>query len=305
MRSRLLLVVILWSLGLAAPASAANVAVIMSSKADDYKDALRGFREVTRDRIVAEYDMDGDPEKGPPIVAEIRTKIRPDLIFAVGIWALQAVVSLPNDIPVVYAMVLNPPNIVGDSRNVTGASMNVPVEEALRLFKQMGPSIKRVGVMFNRARTGYLVKRAEHLARQEGLQLVTREVTSAREIAAALDSFQDEIDALWIMPDETTLAQPVVQQILLFSYRRKVPVLGISERHAQMGALLSLSFASSVDIGRQAAELAQSILTGTKATDLPYTTPRKLNLTVNLKTAGKLGIEVPKPILGRATGVIQ
>lgn len=305
MRSRLVLVVVVSLLGLAAPAFAANVAVIMSSKADDYKDALRGFKEGTRDRIVAEYDMDGDPDKGPSIVAEIRAKIRPDLIFAVGIWALQAVVSSPNDIPVVYAMVLNPPNIVGESRNVTGASMNVAVEEALRLFKQMGPPIKRVGVIFNPARTGYLVKRADHLARQEGLQLVTREVTSPKEIAAALDSLHDEIDALWIMPDETTLAQPVVQQILLFSYRRKVPVLGVSERHAQMGALFSLSFASSADIGRQAAELAQGILAGTKATDLPYTTPRKLNLTVNLKTAGKLGIEVPKPILVRATSVIQ
>jgi len=134
---------------------------------------------------------------------------------------------------------------------------------------------------------------------------VTREITSPREIAAALESLQDGIDALWILPDETTLAQPALQQILLFSYRRKIPVLGLSERHAQLGALFALSFASSEDIGRQAAELALTVLSGTKATEIPYTTPRKVSLTVNLKTAGKLGIEVPKTILGRATTVIQ
>jgi len=202
-------------------------------------------------------------------------------------------------------MVLNPPSIVGDGKNVTGASMNIPAEEAIRLFKQLGPAIKRVGAIYSRARTGYLVKRAESLAKNEGIQLVTREITSPREIAAALESLQDGIDALWILPDETTLAQPALQQILLFSYRKKIPVLGLSERHAQLGALFALSFASSEDIGRQAAELALTVLSGTKATEIPYTTPRKVSLTVNLKTAGKLGIEVPKTILGRATTVIQ
>jgi putative ABC transport system substrate-binding protein len=93
--------------------------------------------------------------------------------------------------------------------------------------------------------------------------------------------------------------------MLLIAYRKKIPVLGLSERHAQMGALFSLSFASSEDIGRQAGELVQSILGGTRAAEIPYTTPRKLNLTVNLKTAGKLGIEIPKAILGRAATVIQ
>jgi putative ABC transport system substrate-binding protein len=306
MRRRVFVLLIVWSAaGMTVPAFGANVAVIMSSKVDDYRDALRGFKDVARHRIVAEYDMGGDPEKGPSIVAEIETKIKPDLIFAVGGWALQAVLSQPTEIPVVYAMVLNPPSVVGDGRNITGASMNVQVEEAIRLFKQLGPNIKRVGVVFSRARTGYLVKRAENLARQEGLQLVSREVTSPKEIKAALESLQDGIDALWILPDETTLAQPVVQQMLLLSYRKKIPVLGLSERHAQMGALFSLSFASSEDIGRQAGELAQSVLAGTRAAEIPYTTPRKLNLTVNLKTAGKLGIEVPQTILGRAATVIQ
>jgi putative tryptophan/tyrosine transport system substrate-binding protein len=306
-RARSLVIILMVSTMIAAtsPAFGANVAVVMSSKVDDYKEALRGFREVAKHRIVAEYDMGGDPEKGPAIVADIETKVKPDLILAVGIWALQAVLSQPTTIPVIYAMVLNPPSIVGDGKNVTGASMNIPVEEPLRLFKQLGPSVKRIGAIFSRARTGYLVKRAEALARHDGLQLVTREITSPREITAALESLQDGIDALWILPDETTLSQPALQQILLFSYRRKIPVLGLSERHAQLGALFALSFASSEDIGRQAAELAVAVLSGTKATEIPYTTPRQVSLTVNLKTAGKLGIEVPKTILGRATSVIQ
>src|SRR4029077_1774811 len=97
-----------------------------------------------------------------------------------------------------------------------------------------------------------------------------------KEVIGALESFQDSIDALWIVPDETILSQAVVQQMLLYSYRRKVPLLGMSDRHAQMGALFSLSFASGEDIGRQAGELAQAILGGRAAAAVPSTNERKL-----------------------------
>jgi putative tryptophan/tyrosine transport system substrate-binding protein len=93
--------------------------------------------------------------------------------------------------------------------------------------------------------------------------------------------------------------------MLLFSYRRKIPLLGLSDRHAQMGALFSLSFASGEDIGRQAGELAQAILGGRSAAEVPYTTARKVYLTVNLKAAQKLGLEIPQAILARAANVIQ
>ena len=67
----------------------------------------------------------------------------------------------------------------------------------------------------------------------------------------------------------------------------------------------ALSFASGEDIGRQAGELAQAILGGRPASGVPYTNARKVFLTVNLKAAQKLGLEIPQAILTRATSVIQ
>jgi len=306
MRNALALGLVLFGSLIASPVAAARVAVLMSAKVTEYEEALRGFKAATPHEVVVMYDMDGDVERGRKYLAEIETKIKPDLIFAVGSWALQVVVSRPTSVPVVYAMVLNPASIVGtDGKNVTGASMNVPVEQPIRLLKQIGSQIKRVGLIYNRARTGSLVRRAQVVAREEGIELVTREISSAKDVVAALESFQDGIDALWIVPDETVLSQAVVQQMLLYSYRRKIPVLGLSDRHAQMGALLALSFASGEDIGRQAGELAQAILEGRPAADVPYTNARKVSLTVNLKAAQKLGLQIPPAILGRATNVIQ
>ena len=291
----------------ARPAAPANVAVLMSANVDAYRDALKGFRSGLRHRIAAEYDMGGDLKAGRKALAEMRTKVKPDLILAVGVWALQVLAEQAPDVPVVYAMVLNPPSVIGDGkRNITGASMNVPVKSTMELVGKLGPQIRRVGVVFNPTKTGYLIRRAEPAAREEGLQLVAREVHSSRDAMAALESLQEAgIDALWIPPDETILAPEVIQHILLLSYARKLPVIGLSERQAQLGAVLSLQFASSEDIGRQAAELANSILDGREASDLPYTSVRLVNVTVNLKAAQKLGLVVPQSIVGAANTVIQ
>jgi putative ABC transport system substrate-binding protein len=309
MRRASLLLTLLFLLGVT-PAvdtlsAAGGIAVLMSSREAEYKEALRGFKETAKQPVVAEYDMEDDLDRGRKQLSEIEAKVKPELILAVGFSALQAVAN-QTDIPVVYCMVLNPPSVLGDNtKKVTGASMNIPVEQPLRLLKQLGPNIKRIGVVYNPSRTGYLVKRAAAVARQEGLQLVTREVNSARDAIAAVGPLLEEVDALWLVPDESLLQRAVVQQMLLLAYRKRVPLLGLAEGHAKMGALLALSFASTQDIGRQAGELANEVLAGKSAGDLPYTTARQTALIVNLKAAQKLGLEVPKAVLGRATTVIQ
>lgn len=291
---------------LVSSAQAGQVVVINSADVEAYKEALQGFKKIARHQIVAEYDMEGNLETGKKIFSDIQTKIKPDLILAIGPWAFQITAAQPTNIPVVFAMVLNPSSLLpGAFKNVTGASMNVPVETTIRLFKQLGSQIRRIGVLFNRAKTGYLVKRAMQVGREQGLEIIDREIRSPKEAIQALDGLQDEIHAFWILPDEIVLTPEVVQYMVLFSYRKKVPLIGLSERQAQMGALLSLSFGSSEDIGRQAAELANSILEGQTPDRLPFTMARQVKLIVNLKAAEKLGIEIPKSLLGTANGIIQ
>lgn len=311
MKKRFLTALIIASLAAwARPGGAASVAVLMSADVDAYQAALTGFRDAIGDsghRIVAEYDMQGDFGRGKKILAEIQSEVRPDMILAVGLWALQVAVNKAADVPVVYAMILNPPSVIDSgAHNVTGASMNVPVEQPITLLRQLGPGIRRVGVMYSLMNTGYLVQQAEAVARAEGLQLIARQIASPKEAIQAINSLQEEgIDALWILPDETVLDPKVLRYALLFSYRSRIPLLGLSERQAQMGALLSLSFASSEDIGRQAGELAKGILDGKPATQVPYTMARRLKLTVNLKAAQKLGMEIPESIVAQATSVIR
>ncbi len=288
------------------PVHAGGVAVIRSSGADVYKESLEGFRQTIRHRVVAEYDMRGDLERGREALAKLRSTVNPNLLFTVGTPALQAASGKKTSLPVVYSMVFNPTSIIGaNTKNVTGVSMNVSVKEIVQLFKELSLKIRRVGVVFNPAKSGYLVIQAASLARKQGIQLVTRQIRSANMAIQAVNSLRGKIDALWIVPDETILGDEVLQYMLLFSYENRVPVLGLSERQTQMGALLSLSYKSSKDMGRQAGEMANRILRESKPSRIPPITPRQVKLNVNLKAARKLKVEIPNSLLAKVDNAVK
>lgn len=292
---------------LAKRSEAKTVAILLSAEVPEYMSAVEGFKETIGHSIVAVYNMEGDLSSGRRFLSELENDLKPDLLLVVGVWALRLAIREELSTRIVFAMVVNPQHVIGDpGARITGASMDVPARWVVRLFQQLSPDIRRVGVLFDPENTASLLEQARSALRGGNLQLVSRAIRSAGEAVAAMDTLAKMgIDAVWLLPDETVLTPVVLEHMLLFSLRRQIPLIGLAPRHSEMGALASASFASSEDIGRQAGELANRALAGEAIAQIPYTTARRVRLTLNLKTAGKLGMKIPEGVIEMADGVIQ
>ena len=80
--------------------------------------------------------------------------------------------------------------------------------------------------------------------------------------------------------------------IITQAARNKVPAMYPLRIHVMDGGLLSYG-ASNIDLFRRAAPYVDRILRGAKPAELPVQVSTKYEMTLNLKTANKLGLDVP------------
>ena len=83
----------------------------------------------------------------------------------------------------------------------------------------------------------------------------------------------------------------------------KLPINSVRE-FVEVGGLMAYSI-DLADISRRLANLIDKILKGAKPGDIPFYQPTKFELSINLKTAKVLGLEMPAILLASADQVIE
>lgn len=289
----------LWSLPLTSPASSADVIILKSSDIAAYNQAIVGFKAAIPAAInLSEYDLQGDLEKGRKLARKIRAS-DPALVFAVGLKAAKAAQLEIVDIPVVYSMVLDPAKYGLTAPNMTGVLLEVPAERQLAMIRNVLPQLKRIGTLYDPAKTSALIDEARRLLKPSGTELVPMQISSERDVPGSLRALLPSVDALWLVPDSTVLTDESLRFILNTALEARVPVIGFSREFARSGALLCLSV-NYADIGRQAGQLTRKLLDGQLSLPMKPWHPDRIETSLNLKTARFLGIDIPRELEQKA-----
>jgi putative tryptophan/tyrosine transport system substrate-binding protein len=92
--------------------------------------------------------------------------------------------------------------------------------------------------------------------------------------------------------------------IVELASKGRLPTIYNVRQFVEAGGLMAYGIDLS-DVGRRIANLVDQILKGAKPTDMPIFQPTKFELSINLKTAKALGIELPPLLVARADNLIE
>jgi len=297
--------------------SAANVSRISASGEPFYR---AFFEELSRlgyvegqNLGVERYSGDGRTERYAELARNV-VNTHPDLILAVGGRLSLDFKMATTTIPIV-TMIIDPiamglvASIARPGGNITGVAIAAGLEiigKRMGLLVEAMPKLSTVGYLASRPfwedPRGAAVREA---AKQAGISL-SPVMLSAFFEAEYQRVFrlmeQDRVDAFMVSDEpENSINHATIVEL---AAKARIPAIYPFRDYVEAGGLMAYSI-DLVDISRRLANLIDKILKGANPGDIPFYQPTKFELSINLKTAKALGLEMPAMLLGRADEVIE
>lgn len=275
-------------------------------------DARRGFedglKELGIDAEIIYKNAQGDIPTSLSI-AQSLVKDKVDLIYAIATPAVQSAKQATSEIPILFSAVTDPvkseivdswDNVGG---NITGTSDMAPTATQLKMFKQLDPSIKTIGIMYNtsEANSEIQIEEVKSLAPAEGFEIKTVGVTNVNELPQAIDSLFGKVDAVYNLSDNLIAKSVELVSKKLIDYKK----ISVSAEESQVaGGILITNGLSYYELGKQTAKMAKEILIDKKdISSIPVGVAEKTITTVNEKTLEALGLDPNLPLLKDAVKV--
>lgn len=278
------------------------IPVVFSSDLDAYHNTFEGFRNfLDENKIELQlHKFNIDEDTSDAILSWIREN-NPPFVFSVGTKASRFVKENVTDVPVVFAAVLDPTDLKGV--NITGASMDIPVEINLAEIKKIFPGRRKLGVLYS-TRTVHLYKEIQQSCEKANFQLTGMMIKDDKEFPAAVKKISRRVDFFLMVPDPDIYFPGSVEHLLLESLRNKFPVIGLSSFYTKSGALISFE-CDYGDLGYQSGAIALRLLNGERPADIGFSRPRKIKTSFNLITAERLNIKIPRVFIKEASEVFE
>jgi len=220
--------------------------------------------------------------------------LSPKLFVALGTEAANALAKTESRIPVLCTLLPRSSfertlleNGRKPSAQFSSLYLDQPLSRQLELIRAALPTARRVGVLWG-PESQVQAPALKTLVRASALELVEATVASNELFFPSLKRVLEDADLLLAMPDPQLYNSSNIQNILLASFRAKVPLVAFSPAYVRAGALLAL-YVTPTQIGRQAAAIARGVLQGKTLSATPLYS-QDFNVAVNEHVARSLGL---------------
>jgi putative ABC transport system substrate-binding protein len=284
---------------------------------DAFRRGLRELGYVEGQNIVIEYrSTQGKAERLPDLFAEL-TRLKVDLILVLGGTPMARAAKHANvTIPVIAPAMGDPvddgvvASLAHPGGNITGSTFLGPalVPKRIELLKGAVPGMSRVAALWHPGAYGdrtmtEMLKETEAASQKLGVQLQLLEARSANDFDRAFSAMtRERARALVVLPSPMFYGEH--KRIVELALKSRLPAIFAFREAADAGGLMSYG-ANLSDLFRRGAIQADKILRGAKPADLPVEQPTKFELVINVKTAKRLGLTIPKSLLLQADQVLE
>jgi putative ABC transport system substrate-binding protein len=286
-----------------------------SSPSANYESFVQGLRESGyvegRNVLLEQRYAEERPQVFPALAADL-VRLKVELIFARGPWAVTAATSATRTIPIVGIDLESDPvanglvkSLARPGGNLTGMFLDLAElsGKQLQILKEINPRLSRVAVLGDSAVNSSQIRELRITAGSAAVQIQSLEMKTAKDLTGAFEAENKRpSDALIVLSNPLTLASR--SQIAGIAAKRRLPSMYLYGAHVEAGGLLSYG-PDLPDMFRRCGVYAARILGGAKPAELPLERPAKFELAINMKTAKSLGLTIPPSLLQRADQVIE
>jgi putative ABC transport system substrate-binding protein len=238
---------------------------------------------------------------------------KPDLMVAVSDIAIAAAKAASGSVPIVMSFGTGDPiaagfaaSITRPGGNITGLTMLAPETNAKRLtlLHEAIPKARKIAALTVSARRyENILREMRAAAAAVGIELLTFSAESAGAYPAAFTAMRAAgAEALVIVSAPEFNRDAEILAAL--AIETKLPAVCEWSHMAAQGCLFGYG-PNQVELRRRTADYVVRILRGTPPGDIPIEGPTRFAFTVNLKTAERIGVELPTGVLLRADEVIE
>lgn len=269
-----------------------KVVIVNSERSQAYLEAAQAIvNELERGGLMRSQVLElstKEWESTPPIAAK--------LLVTLGAAAARAVAGTPSQTPVLCTLLPRASfeAVLADSGRQASARFSAlyldqPWSRQLDLIRLAMPNARKIGVLWGPQSQRY-ASALNAAARAQDVSLVEAAVAADASLFEGLKKVLEDADVLLAVPDPTVYNSANIQNILLTSFRLRVPLIAFSPAYVHAGALLALHV-SPKQLGLQAGKIASAALQGKELPATPLYS-QEFTIAVNGPVARSLGLSL-------------